>query len=498
MLKQPGTYEYELADLVLPAIAHCTKKDVLIFNTSSQAHSPVYVIAASMLCNGSANTEIPVCLAYNQVHYETLIPDTDTDIRKTISLKNEVIAQTYSLKMEDISFLSKNTIKKTYAQILKSAIKTSESVSKEENTNRDCRLKSNIDEDNEKVKLDLLKQLGAKKRTKEQEKEYKYLMEKNRRKSKRINMTETENKMSNIETKKESTFKHARLKSNIDEENEKVKLEMLKQLGAKKRTKEQDKEYRRLMQKNRRKSKLINMTESNIQNSKQKEADRKRNERRNQTMKEKELANEKNKNKMKEIRANKSEKEKDMDNEIKRKDMKKRRGNRSEKEKEDERNHMKIQMQAKRAVVTSEEKLESNISKLYSNPLFCKGITDKINEDEMKYLNIGNIFEQPTCEYCNAYLWPLQSQIICCNNGKMLDSVKAYEQPPASLCKLLQDKKFCQDIKEYNNAMAFASLGIDKTPEVGPNFKILGKLHHKIGSIGCPSEGKPKFAQLYF
>ena len=62
-------------------------------------------------------------------------------------------------------------------------------------------------------------------------------------------MTETENKMSNIETKKESTFKHAQLKTNIEEKNEKVKLEMLKQLGAKKRTKEQDKEYRRLMQK---------------------------------------------------------------------------------------------------------------------------------------------------------------------------------------------------------------------------------------------------------
>ena len=63
---------------------------------------------------------------------------------------------------------------------------------------------------------------------------------------------------------------------------------------------------------------------------------------------------------------------------------------------------------------------------------------------------------------------------------------------------MLEDKDFCKIIKEYNNALALASLGIDQAPEIGPNFKILGKLHHKIGSLGCPSNEKPKFAQLYF
>ena len=33
VLKQSGTYEYKLGDLVLPGIAHCTRKDILIFNT---------------------------------------------------------------------------------------------------------------------------------------------------------------------------------------------------------------------------------------------------------------------------------------------------------------------------------------------------------------------------------------------------------------------------------------------------------------------------------
>ena len=35
ILKQSGNYEYELGDYVLAAIAHCTKKDILIFNTKA-------------------------------------------------------------------------------------------------------------------------------------------------------------------------------------------------------------------------------------------------------------------------------------------------------------------------------------------------------------------------------------------------------------------------------------------------------------------------------
>ena len=47
MLKQPGTYECTLGDLVPAGIAHCTRKNILIFNTSPLAHSPIYVVSAS-------------------------------------------------------------------------------------------------------------------------------------------------------------------------------------------------------------------------------------------------------------------------------------------------------------------------------------------------------------------------------------------------------------------------------------------------------------------
>jgi hypothetical protein len=46
--------------------------------------------------------------------------------------------------------------------------------------------------------------------------------------------------------------------------------------------------------------------------------------------------------------------------------------------------------------------------------------------------------------------------------------------------------------------MAFASLGTHNKVEQGATFRVMGKLHHNIGSLQ-PGEGeKPKFAQIYF
>ena len=102
VLKQSGTYELTLGDLVPPGIAHCTKKNLLIFNTSPQAHSPVYVISAATF-GGSANSDIPVCLAYDQAHYEALVPCSDSDIEKAVILSKQVLSGEYTLKMKDFT-----------------------------------------------------------------------------------------------------------------------------------------------------------------------------------------------------------------------------------------------------------------------------------------------------------------------------------------------------------------------------------------------------------
>ena len=92
----------------------------------------------------------------------------------------------------------------------------------------------------------------------------------------------------------------------------------------------------------------------------------------------------------------------------------------------------------------------------------------------------------------------MESKTLCCNQGKIMASIQPYATPPPEFCSLLEDKSFCEKLREYNNSLALASLGLEQAPEAGPNFKILGKLHHRIGSIGKPNDQKPKFAQLYF
>ena len=134
-----------------------------------------------MLSNQIADNEIPICLAYNQFHYEAFIPDSDEDILKTIQLKQEIINGTYSLKMEDVfamtnqeeSFESSNN--PSYAQVVK---KTNLSNIQVENSYQKKKL--NIVEGDQEQLSSSSKTLGGKGRTKEEEQEFKKLMERKR------------------------------------------------------------------------------------------------------------------------------------------------------------------------------------------------------------------------------------------------------------------------------------------------------------------------------
>ena len=84
-------------------IAHCIWKDLLVFNTSPTAAYPVYIIESSRLADGVNDSEFPVCLAYNQYHYEALFPTTEEDINKTIYLKRRISEGLYS--KDDIGIL---------------------------------------------------------------------------------------------------------------------------------------------------------------------------------------------------------------------------------------------------------------------------------------------------------------------------------------------------------------------------------------------------------
>ncbi len=65
----------------------------------------------------------------------------------------------------------------------------------------------------------------------------------------------------------------------------------------------------------------------------------------------------------------------------------------------------------------------------------------------------------------------------------------------------VKSKQFMQNIRKYNNALAFASMNckLINLESSGPFcFKIHDQIYHQISSIHPNENEKPKFCQLYF
>ncbi|XP_035292059.1 uncharacterized protein LOC118237448 isoform X1 [Anguilla anguilla] len=98
------TNQYDLdyfGDMAILSCAHTTKKDILVFNTpwkttNAQPHSPIYVISADAIDPANArDTHVPLVLAYNGHHFESLIPVSNVDVDKTIVLVDAYKTGTY-------------------------------------------------------------------------------------------------------------------------------------------------------------------------------------------------------------------------------------------------------------------------------------------------------------------------------------------------------------------------------------------------------------------
>ena len=96
---EPGIYERGIfGDLMLPGIACWIRKLLMIFNTNPESsHDPIYVIDPRKF-NVELVTEIPIILAYNQVHYESLHTRTADDIRATILLAKDYLGEDTDLQ----------------------------------------------------------------------------------------------------------------------------------------------------------------------------------------------------------------------------------------------------------------------------------------------------------------------------------------------------------------------------------------------------------------
>ena len=101
-----GVYERGIfGDLMLLGIACGLRKNLLIFNTSLDSpHDPIYVGNPRMF-GVVPDTDIPLILAYNLSHYESLLPQTNNDIEESIQLVSKYINGLYTFGKDDIPFL---------------------------------------------------------------------------------------------------------------------------------------------------------------------------------------------------------------------------------------------------------------------------------------------------------------------------------------------------------------------------------------------------------
>ena len=112
-MKKPGMYENRFGDYVMPAIAHLVKKDILVIDTRQERTIPIYPILAMTFCGQPPTTEIPIIVAYNGYHYESLVPNAEKDRRKVIEIKKAYIQGSIMLSENQGSNLQGFKFKKT-------------------------------------------------------------------------------------------------------------------------------------------------------------------------------------------------------------------------------------------------------------------------------------------------------------------------------------------------------------------------------------------------
>ena len=101
------------------------------------------------------------------------------------------------------------------------------------------------------------------------------------------------------------------------------------------------------------------------------------------------------------------------------------------------------------------------------------------------------------CPYCQALFWKTEV-IRCCNHGKF--HVQTEFAIPPALEALIQIPHFMKHIRQYNMAVAMASVGHNcRVLPGGPSTMILsGRAYHQVSGGMFPGNGwSPKFAQIY-
>jgi hypothetical protein len=105
-------------------------------------------------------------------------------------------------------------------------------------------------------------------------------------------------------------------------------------------------------------------------------------------------------------------------------------------------------------------------------------------------------FMDNVCPHCRAHFWRSEN-ISCCEGGKIHFQTKF--DVCDELVSLLQDPTFMSNIRQYNMAIAMASVGHANNSLPGIcSFILSGKAYHRVSSSLIPVGGEEhKFAQIY-
>ena len=105
-IMESGVYERGIfGDLMLFGIACGIKKTILIFNTSFDSpHDPIYICDPRKF-GVLPDTEIPLVMAYNLFHYESMHPVQQRDCEETIKLVTSYLDGSYKFGKKDLPFL---------------------------------------------------------------------------------------------------------------------------------------------------------------------------------------------------------------------------------------------------------------------------------------------------------------------------------------------------------------------------------------------------------
>ena len=107
------------------------------------------------------------------------------------------------------------------------------------------------------------------------------------------------------------------------------------------------------------------------------------------------------------------------------------------------------------------------------------------------------------CEFCSAYRFPSE-RLFCCENGKVKIEDYFEDFPPQLknlfLVRNAHGMNFRENIRKFNSAFAFASLGAKITPPPGNGpycFRVHGAIQHRSGNLHPEPATKPQYGQLY-